>query len=284
MSAAPTTAPSPSAPRAEAPPKAPPIVIRRMDLPFDGLSRHWAKGDPYLTHMLNGLHFVFPEGERFFIRSVRHFRDEAPDELRERIDRFFGQEAQHQRTHLHAFRAIAASGFEVQSFLDAYRRRAYEEIEPRRSPKLRLATTAALEHVTASLGEAALEAIDTEGWDEDMRALFMWHAAEEIEHKSVAFDLLQHVDPSYGLRVRGFVMGGVVLLTFWGQGLQHMLAQEAPEDRAPSLAAARIMPARGWLKLAGRLLDYLRPSFHPDDHENYQLGIDYLTAVGRLDG
>ena len=65
------------------------IVVRKMGFDFNGLGDHWFGGDPFLTHLINGLHFVFPEGEKFFIRStrygpaqVRRFRWQQADTLK----------------------------------------------------------------------------------------------------------------------------------------------------------------------------------------------------------
>ncbi len=261
----------------------PRIVIRKMGFSFEDLPRHWFGGDPVRTHVINGLHFVFPAGERFFIRSVKQFRDDVPPWLQERITGFFGQEAHHQAEHKRAFRAIEQQGYDVQSFLQWYEGWAYDAIEPRVRPVARLATTAALEHYTAVLGELALTGDVLDDCHPLMRQLLKWHACEEIEHKSVAFDVLQHVDPRYRTRVAGFVIGSLVLFFFWGSGALHMLRQEP--GRARPLASGRALSilAATARHLAPRLLDYLAPSFHPDDHDNYELARSYLEAIGRLE-
>ena len=51
--------------------------------------------------------------------------------------------------------------------------------------------------------------------DPAMQQLLAWHAAEEIEHKAVAFDVLQQIDPSYALRIAGLVYATVMLGGFW---------------------------------------------------------------------
>lgn len=262
---------------------APPIVIRKMGFEFGDLPRHWFGGDRIRTHVVNGLHFVFPAGERFFIRSVKPFRDLVPEELRERIRGFSGQEAHHQSEHRRAFEAIEAQGYDVQSFLEWYEELAYRGIEPKVSPEARLATTAALEHYTAVLGEFALASDTLEDCHPRMRELLMWHACEEIEHKSVTFDVLQHVDARYRTRLSGFVIATAVLLFFWGAGIRHMLRQE-PRGRAfDSPREALGIVASTISHVMPRLLDYLRPSFHPDDHDNYDLARQYLDMIGRLE-
>lgn len=266
------------------------IVVRKMGFDFNGLGDHWFGGDPFLTHLINGLHFVFPEGEKFFIRSTRYYIDEVPEELAERIDKFFKQEAQHQVEHLHAFREIERQGYEVQSFIKWYKALAYGVIEPIASPELRLATTSALEHYTAVLGEAALATDILDECEPVMYDLLKWHACEEIEHKSVAFDTLNFVDDSYGLRVRGFGMASVILFFFWGVGLRHMMRQEAEMQRAKAREKKRLKPRGKVLRqiagvlapLVPRMLDYLRPGFHPDDHDNYHLAEEHLEEIGRL--
>jgi predicted metal-dependent hydrolase len=61
--------------------------------------------------------------------------------------------------------------------------------------RIGLAITAALEHYTASIAETVLKHRDIymKECREDMRQMFLWHAAEEIEHKSVAFDVFKDV-------------------------------------------------------------------------------------------
>ena len=263
----------------------PAIIIRKMGCTFEDLPRHWFGGDAMRTHLINGLHFVFPAGERFFIRSVKRFRDQVPDELQERIRGFFGQEAHHQAEHKRAFEAIEKQGYDVQSFLEWYEGLAYDEIEPRVRPITRLAVTAALEHYTAVLGEFALESDTLDDCHPLMRQLLMWHACEEIEHKAVAFDVLQHVDPSYRRRLSGFAIASLVLLFFWGAGTVHMLRQEsgASNRGRPSTSRALGTLASTVRNVAPRLIDYLRPTFHPNDHDNYDLAYDYLSEIGRLD-
>ena len=260
----------------------PPIVIRKMGFSFADLPRHWFGNDPVQTHVVNGLHFVFPAGERFFIRSLKPFRDEMPDELRERIRGFSGQEAHHQLEHRHAFEAIEDQGYDVQSFLSWYKRLAYDLIEPRVDPVSRLATTAALEHYTAILGEFVLSSDLLDDCHPLMRDLLLWHACEEIEHKSVTFDVLERVDPRYRRRVTGFLIGSALLFFFWGAGIRHMLQQEPPKKRRHSSLRALSSLSSTITHLVPRALDYLRPSFHPDDHDNYHLAREYLDKIGRL--
>src|SRR5690625_1910055 len=66
------------------------------------------------------------------------------------------------------------------------------------SPKDQMAATAALEHFTAMLGSLVLS--NPRLFEEvhpSFRALFIWHAIEESEHKAVAFDVYQNTIGSY---------------------------------------------------------------------------------------
>ena len=262
--------------------ESPPIVVRRMDFGFEDLPRHWFDNDPFLTQLVNGLHFVFPAGERFFIRGVRSFYRDLPAEHKAAAAAFFGQEAEHQREHLAAFAAIEAQGFRVSDFIEWYERVAYGDIEKRFTPKARLAATVALEHYTAVLGEFALRSPQLRTCHPRMRDLLLWHAAEEVEHKSVAFDVLKEVDPSYALRMRGFALGTVALFFFWGAGVRHMLAQEPLRDRLPTRRTLELLLSPEFRGAVARWFDFLKPDFHPNDHDNYHLAKEYLEEIGRL--
>jgi predicted metal-dependent hydrolase len=85
----------------------------------------------------------------------------------------------------------------------------------RHAPRFALASTAALEHLTAIMARRALAEPDywAEPMHEDMAALWQWHAMEEAEHKSVAFDVFQKVSGSYALRVVAMLFATFGLLT-----------------------------------------------------------------------
>ena len=79
---------------------APRIVPRRLHFDFSDVPKHWFHGSAQATHASNGMHLLFPEGERFFIRSVRHYLDRVHDPaLRRRVSGFFAQEALHGNAH-----------------------------------------------------------------------------------------------------------------------------------------------------------------------------------------
>src|SRR3546814_9609584 len=59
--------------------------------------RHFADdGDLVLSHIAAGLSAVFPDGEDFFVSSVRHYRKDITDpELKRQVTGFHRQEAMH---------------------------------------------------------------------------------------------------------------------------------------------------------------------------------------------
>ena len=50
-----------------------------LDLTAD-IPRHWFGGNALATHLVNGVNLLFPAGERFFVRSVRHYLDKLEDD------------------------------------------------------------------------------------------------------------------------------------------------------------------------------------------------------------
>ncbi|MCG8438771.1 MAG: metal-dependent hydrolase, partial [Pseudomonadales bacterium] len=52
-----------------------PIQPRKVAFDVSSVPRHWNGGDPVLTRFFDALSVHFPEGERFFIQSVRNFKD-----------------------------------------------------------------------------------------------------------------------------------------------------------------------------------------------------------------
>ena len=180
------------------------IPIRRpAGLLSRDIPRHWYGGDAFATHFLNALSSTFPFGEAFFVRSVLRYRDRIEDpELLRKIQGFAGQEGQHSRVHEEHVQMLIAQGYRAletrNRFVDRIAR-----WHNRRTPKLSLAMTAGLEHLTALLARQVLSdpELRTGEMHPEMARLWRWHALEEAEHKAVAFDVLVQVAPSHFRRV-----------------------------------------------------------------------------------
>ncbi len=271
------TAPDKSA--AAGPAVASNIVPRRMDFPFsEDIPRHWFAGSILGTHIRNVGNLIFPMGERFFIRSVRRFADRVADDpvLVAQVDAFLAQEGHHSREHERFFATLRAQGYNIDRFLALYRRIAWD-------PVTRLSMTVALEHYTAMFAEQGLARGSFDRAHPVMRDLFKWHAAEEIEHKAVAFDVLARVDPRYWTRIKGLILATAGLLMFLILGTSMLMKQEplavrrTVRELGQELLRERI--ARGDIRRA--FIAYLRPSFHPSQIENTHLSRSYLASIGR---
>lgn len=255
------------------------MKVRKLELESE-IPRLWFGGNPLQTHLANALTFVFPAGERFFVRSVHHYNQQINDsQLRSKVRLFAGQEIQHQLSHQQVFLVLEQQGYEIQSYLAWYENIAYAIIEPASPPELRLATTAALEHFTSALGELALATEMLDVVHPAMQALLKWHAAEEIEHRDVAFEVLQQVSPIWGWRFAGFVVALATLSIFWTAGFIHLTKQEKKLFfREGALGFCGFLRRYG-LMLSLQLLSYLKPGFHPRQSQCYELAEAHFANV-----
>ena len=261
------------------------IRARAVDFGLDReeIPRFWFAEKAVPTHIGNALHLIFPMGERFFVRAVRHYMDQIDDpELREQIKGFFGQEGRHAHEHERVFSMLEGQGYEIRRFLALYKKIAYDWIEKRSPPALRLASTVALEHYTAILAEHALESDTLELIHPKMRELLQWHAAEEIEHKAVAFDVLKKVNPSYALRMAGMAMATMTLVAFWATAATMLIRQEKDLSRRDIVrqlfAVARRESIVRRVFLRG-LREYVRPGFHPWQKDNLEVARRFLDEI-----
>jgi predicted metal-dependent hydrolase len=257
-----------------------PLTVRAPALAFEDIPRHWFGGSAVATHVANGINLLFPSGERMFIRSVRHYLDRLDPETVEEVRRFFGQEGRHAAAHERYMAALERQGYRLRPFLDWYERtaRAIERVTP---PALRLSVTVALEHYTATFAEHALAGGLVADAHPSMQRLLFWHAAEEIEHKAVAFDVLRRVNPSYALRMAGLVVGTVTLLGYWFVGTRALLRQDGVPRREILRELRRIHRRKpiGRRVFARGVRQYLRRDFHPNDHDTAPLARAYLETL-----
>ena len=257
-------------------------IPRDPELQLDAVPRHWFAGNAAATAISNGLNMLFPAGERYFVRSVNHYLDQITDpELRTQIKGFFGQEGRHARAHDQLNAVLRAQGYRIDGFLARYAKLS-RWIEDRLPAKLNLAGTAAAEHFTAIMAESAFTDHEFELLDPEMQKLLAWHAAEELEHKAVAFDVLREIDPSYALRIAGLAYATVLLAGFWLWGTTVLLRQDKLTWRAALRDLAKV-PSRGPTPggvFARGIRSYLRRNFHPSQQPTDGLAAAWFAEHG----
>jgi predicted metal-dependent hydrolase len=183
------------------------LTVRRLKVDLDKpLVRHWCGGDAFRTALFDALSMSFPAGEQVFIDSVRRGLAALPEAGRERfaaeVQGFIGQEATHRRIHERYNAHLAAMGF-VNTWEPRIlrRRRLLDKLEPRNW----VGVTAATEHWTAILAQQLLgNPTLLQGAEPRMLDLWHWHSAEELEHRSTAFDLYRALGGSEAWRKRLF--------------------------------------------------------------------------------
>lgn len=268
------------------------IPPRRMDFVFaEDTKRYWYKDSPFLTTFWTTLSTLFPEGETFFVDSVKNYRDQVTDPvLKAQVSGFIGQEAMHSKEHA-AFNELADKhGFPAAN-LDrdlGYLLGFARKVLPK---KTQLAVTVCLEHYTAILAEQLLRdpAHQANIQDPEAMKLWMWHALEENEHKIVAYDVYNLVGGGYLQRTLVMLITTLIFFSVVGLGHIRMLwADGKLFDIKNNLKGMWFLWGFKGLfpKLLPQYLDFFRPGFHPNDHDTVQLLDDWrqkmLSAGGML--
>ena len=173
--------------------------------------RWWNGGDPVATAVYNALSATFPEGEAFFVESVRQYREGTPPKLANEIKAFTTQEAIHSREHAAFNKAAVDAGYDLTKLDERLHWRL--ELVKSRPPIASLAATMALEHFTAILAHELLsDPRHLADAEREAGDLWRWHAAEEIEHKGVAYDTWLHATRDWPRFKRWKVKAKVMLL------------------------------------------------------------------------
>lgn len=249
--------------------------------------RWWLGGDVVATAWHNSLSASFPAGEAFFIETVRRFRDSVPAELTAQIDQFVKQEAHHTREHVAFNRQVTGAGYDIAA-ID--KRIADSLVQARTThPVAQLLVTVSLEHFTAIFAHAMLARAGQQfdGASAETRAMWIWHAIEEIEHKGVAFDTYMHITRSLKPAKRWAIRSLVffrVSRNFIANRVNDALALLAQDGITGWRAKARL-----WWYLVGTpgvlrqvalpWASYFRPGFHPWDHDDRALIAAHETAL-----
>jgi uncharacterized protein len=252
-----------------------PIRKLRVDL-SQGFTPAWHGGDPYRSCLFNTFSMMFPALEDHIADVVRGFlpalEGAGDGPLHDDARALIGQESTHRHLHQQYNAQLARQGFSnwvERSML--WRIHASRAL----SPLTKLGIVAGMEHVMATFGDGLLRTDDwLEGADPDLAKVWRWHAAEETEHKAVAFDVYRFAGGGYWRRASWYLVLSLFLLA----DIVIQTTLSLGTARALLRPSTWVSAARFWLVRPGILwqvlplwLSYLSPRFHPWNHDNIDI-------------
>jgi predicted metal-dependent hydrolase len=287
--------------RARRRPGGPAIVVRRPDIEFSGYGPTvWYADNVVATAMLTAYSALFPSLERFMADELRATLPDIRDpELARAVRDFVGQEAMHAHEHARSLAGLAGLGYRV-----ALLERGFAAVtrwilrplvryvaRPTCAAAGSIAIFAGVEHWTAVMAEATLRQHYPLLYS-PIAALYYWHGAEEIEHRSVVADVLAHLGNSYVVRIAMFAFGTLAF------GLLSLAGTLVVLVQIPALQGRGVL---GWLvypvrvvwdgiafcfvrekmtwNMAWGTLRYLVPFHHPDGFLRRRSGAELATVA-----
>ena len=260
------------------------IIIRDERFNRDAKPRRWWAGDAFGTAWHNALSATFPRGEAFFIEAVKAHRAGADPKLEAEIRAFVRQEINHTREHVAFNRLAEDAGYDIAK-IDK-RVEQLLALTKGRPPIANLLVTMALEHYTAMMAHEFLaNPSHFEDSDPEVRAMWRWHAVEEIEHKGVAYDTFEHATRDW-TPFRRWMRRSVVMLIVTRRFLTNrwidsvdLLAQDGITGWKARWGLFKYLTVTPGVlrRIFPAWLSYFRPGFHPWDHDDRAL-------IGKYEG
>lgn len=261
----------------------PDYPVRKPKFQFsETVPKHWCGENASLTHVLNAWTILFPEGEKYFIRTIQKYIPELKEgKVKRNAIAFVGQEAQHAGEHKKFWQNLKDQGYKFEGFMNFVVWFAFGLLEKLFSRKMNMAAVAGLEHYTSLVADLGLRSGLLKQAHPEMRRLFEWHAAEELEHKSAAFDVLQEVTRSYWIRIIGMSIASTIFFAFTFSAVLMFLWQDGLLFRWKTrkelfkllISEEKVLPLT-----VIAALKYFRFSFHPDQEDNLYLAKEIFSS------
>ncbi|MGY8815245.1 MAG: metal-dependent hydrolase [Gammaproteobacteria bacterium] len=246
--------------------------------------RFWFGGCPLKSNWMNALSTTFPHAERFFIESVKHYQDQITDPiLAEQVKGFIGQEAAHRKEHDRFNERLIEQGYPV-ARAEKRIMKLFDWVRNNPDPEVKLALTCALEHFTTILCTEVLKSpIFNEPMNGEYKRLWCWHCLEEIEHKTVAFDVYRAIGGSYRMRLTEIIHASVIL---WLLLASIMLSYQRHDKRLFNLRDWWVLITWGFIwpglliRLVPNYFRYFKRDYHPSHMHDQSLIDTWRDKLG----
>ncbi|MBW4559933.1 MAG: metal-dependent hydrolase [Mojavia pulchra JT2-VF2] len=252
------------------------IKVRQLNLDFSqSFERYWFKQSIFKTHLFNSFTLGVPDIEKYLIRNAKkRIKFIGNPQLKQQAQAFILQEGQHSVQHIKFWHNLKSLGYKFDTYLNWLQMIFFNILERRMSTNLNLAISVGIEHLTTLMAEFVLEVDLFAEAEPQLKQLFEWHAVEELEHKTVLFDVLQDKTSNYLLRLVGMFIAHILILFFLNLGLAILLYQDKKLlDRKvwQELIEFWITKDKFLYKVLFNAIDALKKDFHPSQKEHLWL-------------
>jgi predicted metal-dependent hydrolase len=262
------------------------IVSRRIDvnlLPYLKENHIWNTDGAILTHFINAFQSLFPQGERVFIDAVRDCTEQNPLQIQQDLtltsdlNSFIEQEGRHSVIHDKWTKALAATGYPTMITYDRQLQRFRTWARSHLDKMTRLSMTIGAEQYTASLAKLFAHYKPEIVFHSAplFQKIFLYHAMEELEHKSVCFDLYRTMRGGYLRRIAGMAFMTYYIWTNILRRHRYLLRQDGKWNRKQRQEFWRFyLGPQGMIRIQlPTILEYIKPRFYPwqsDGRENFE--------------
>lgn len=259
------------------------LTARRFDVQYDEQEtpRIWVRDDVFLTHWLNAYSLTIPDGETFIVQTIKKYLDQIEDPaLHKEARGLIGQELSHSRGHEQFLEVLQRQGFKLRTFRGFTGFLSFKILTPTSTPRQQLAFVVGVERINELFAEITLGSGKLRHCEAHARALYEWHFAEEIEHKSVAFDVYRAVEGSRFWLGYGVVMAYLVNMSYLALACATLLRQDGQLFRPSTWHRAFryfFRDERFAQRMTRGCLQVLKRGFHPADTDNYALAEHVLS-------
>lgn len=231
------------------------ITVRRMAFEYpERVEPDFIPGAAEESLLFIGLSLLLPYLEPYLIRSMNQAKKIITDPaLVDDLARFNAQEGQHYKEHARFNDRVRGRDNPALLGLEAELKADYERFTAERPLRFNLAYAEGFEAMTAATAVMLMEEVGQRGIPNEIEALMAWHAIEELEHRTVAFDVYEHVHGRWLYRLGVGMFAQLHLLRFvYRSALAIIAADPGWEERNRAGRWGRMWAF--WKKATFRLL------------------------------
>ena len=249
------------------------ITVRKMPFEFPtDIDAIFVDGDHKRSFGFIAGSLLLPHLEPYLIRSMKAAEKHVTDPVvADGLDKFVRQEAQHYQMHKKFNQTVRLAGFPELEAFEKELSDDYHRFTSTKSLKFNLAYAEGFEALTMN---AVKHMMEPNGFGNDLPSFMQmveWHFVEELEHRTIAFDVYDHVFGDYLYRL--FVgIWAQWHFTRWIRRVTAYMLKVRPQPKPEKDAMHReeklaaVQPARIGSLMPGLLRIYL-PNYTPHDVE-----------------